>query len=654
MAIKYLSHLETLNIDMQGYELQNAVVHNVAAASKPASPGVGQIIYNSTDKALEVWDGSAWVSAAGDITGVVAGTGLVGGGTSGSVTVNVDYAGADNFILAAGAGTGDVTTSMHIAVSDASSNVDYFPVSALPFTDKLGTVTSVTITGSDGIDVDSGSPITTAGTIALGLSNVPNSSLANDSVTITAGDGLTTGGTVALGGSVTVDVDYEEGDNVVLAGGAGALKVTPEFDVLLSSFVEGEDKKATEARSYPLSALPFNNFTGVTSVEVTGNDGISVSGSPVTTSGTITLGIDALSIENGKLKNSSVTYGSTTVALGGTSTFIDGLTGLDFTAADASIAASIGAKILTIGGGTTTVSIPGNLTVAGTLLTKDANEVNIGDAIIKLNAEEAGAPTENAGIEIQRGTSDNVFLLWDETGDRWDFGASYDVRANAFIGDLEGNADSASVWANARTITLAGDATGSVSIDGSADVTLTATVTASGVAPNSVTLGTDTTGDYVEAISAGAGIDVSAGGEGVTVTVTAETASVTNPGIAELATSAETITGTDAGRTVTPKGASDLVADRQAAKRFVKQYQAAVVGKEGVLVEHNLNCTHLIVQVWQLKEPKEIESELVSKDSAVIKEVVHTEIHQIDKLNLVIRTDMVPTGDIEVCVIAIC
>ena len=32
-----------------------------------------------------------------------------------------------------------------------------------------GTVTSVAVTGSDGIEIDSGSPITTTGTIALGL-----------------------------------------------------------------------------------------------------------------------------------------------------------------------------------------------------------------------------------------------------------------------------------------------------------------------------------------------------------------------------------------------------------------------------------------------------------------------------------------------------
>ena len=48
--------------------------------------------------------------------------------------------------------------------------------------DGSGTVTSVAITGTDGIDVDSGSPITTAGTITLGLSNIANSALANSTI----------------------------------------------------------------------------------------------------------------------------------------------------------------------------------------------------------------------------------------------------------------------------------------------------------------------------------------------------------------------------------------------------------------------------------------------------------------------------------------
>lgn len=77
-----------------------------------------------------------------------------------------------------------------------------------------------------------------------------------------------------------------------------------------------------------------------------------------------------------------------------------------------------------------------------------------------------------------------------------------------------GNAATASQWANARTITLGGDLDGSVSIDGSANVTLNATVKA-----NSVALGTDTTGDYVSTITAGTGVTVT-GGTGETSTPT--------------------------------------------------------------------------------------------------------------------------------------
>ena len=54
-----------------------------------------------------------------------------------------------------------------------------------PSSAGTGSVTSVAISGSDGIDVDSGSPITSAGTIALGLSNVDATVIANGTVTDT-------------------------------------------------------------------------------------------------------------------------------------------------------------------------------------------------------------------------------------------------------------------------------------------------------------------------------------------------------------------------------------------------------------------------------------------------------------------------------------
>ena len=50
------------------------------------------------------------------------------------------------------------------------------------------------------------------------------------------------------------------------------------------------------------------------------------------------------------------------------------------------------------------------------------------------------------------------------------------VQAATFVGALSGNASSATKWQTARTITLSGDVTGSVSWDGSANASITATV----------------------------------------------------------------------------------------------------------------------------------------------------------------------------------
>jgi len=568
MALKYLSHLETLNIDMQGYELQNAVIHTLTTATRPASPTAGQIIYNSSTGSLEVFDGSGWVSASGDITSVSvsSGTGLTGSasGTSGAVsgTISLDYAGTNNFIDSATDLEGtDISYEDTIVYHDATdNNVKKGLVADLPFSNNSGTVTSVAASGSGGVTI-SGSPITTSGTIAIGLSNVPNSSLANDSVEIIAGKGLQDGGTVALGSSVTLNVDYLGTDNVVVAAtDSRGIAIQPDWSFLVSNNDSGN------AERFAISDLPFTATTGtVTSVAIAGTDGIDVdSGSPITTSGTITLGLS--NVPNSALANNDVTFGSTTVALGGTSTSIAGLTELDFAAGNRTIGASIGANSLTLAGGTSTVIIPGNLTVNGTTTTVNSNQVNIGDAIITLNSDETGAPSQNAGFEVERGTSANVSLVWDEAIDRWDFGASYDVRANAFIGDLEGNADTASAWATARTITLGGDASGSVSIDGSANVTLTVSV--DGVQANSVALGTDTTGNYVATASGSNGISVTgSGSETAAITISGDNATTSAKGVVELATSAEAITGTDTSRAVTPKAASDMVADRQSRVR---------------------------------------------------------------------------------------
>ena len=63
--------------------------------------------------------------------------------------------------------------------------------------------------------------------------------------------------------------------------------------------------------------------------------------------------------------------------------------------------------------------IDGNLTVSGTTTTVNSNTVDIGDSIITLNSDETGAPSQDAGFEIERGTSPNRSLLWDESEGEW-------------------------------------------------------------------------------------------------------------------------------------------------------------------------------------------------------------------------------------------
>lgn len=84
-----------------------------------------------------------------------------------------------------------------------------------------------------------------------------------------------------------------------------------------------------------------------------------------------------------------------------------------------------GGSVITIdpaglGDNTGEVIIAGDLTVQGTTTSVNSNEVNIGDSIILLNSDETGTPSQNGGIEIERGTSANKSFVWNEADDAWD------------------------------------------------------------------------------------------------------------------------------------------------------------------------------------------------------------------------------------------
>ena len=77
--------------------------------------------------------------------------------------------------------------------------------------------------------------------------------------------------------------------------------------------------------------------------------------------------------------------------------------------------------------------VSGNLTVSGTTTTVNTETINLADNIITLNSNETGTPSENAGIEVERGTSDNVTLRWNEGSDIWELtkdGTNYKTIQN--------------------------------------------------------------------------------------------------------------------------------------------------------------------------------------------------------------------------------
>jgi hypothetical protein len=65
--------------------------------------------------------------------------------------------------------------------------------------------------------------------------------------------------------------------------------------------------------------------------------------------------------------------------------------------------------------------IDGDLTVSGSTTYLNTTELNIEDNLITLNYGISGSPSISAGIEIERGTSPNVSIQWNESNDRWEF-----------------------------------------------------------------------------------------------------------------------------------------------------------------------------------------------------------------------------------------
>jgi len=127
------------------------------------------------------------------------------------------------------------------------------------------------------------------------------------------------------------------------------------------------------------------------------------------------------------------------------------------------------------------LTVGGNLTVSGTTTTINTETINLADNIVLINSNETGTPSQDGGIEIERGTSTNKTLLWDESADKWTVGSETFVASTveaAITGNVTGN--------------VTGDLTGDVTGDLTGNVTGNVTGTITGAASLNVLKAGDT------------------------------------------------------------------------------------------------------------------------------------------------------------------
>ncbi len=291
-----------------------------------------------------------------DITGVTAGSGLTGGGTSGAVTLNVQ-------------------------VDDSSIEIDSDSLQV-----KSGGITNDMLAGSIVASKLAGS--------------IPNSALSNSSITI--------GGTsTALGGTVLADTD-------ALSEGSSNLYFTNERvdDRVAALIVGGSNITATyddAAGTLTLAgsaAYGDSDARGAISVTDSGGDG---SLSYDNSSGVITYtGPNSSEVRAHLSAGTGVSYSGGEFSIG------------------QAVATNSNVQFANL-------TLSGNLTVNGSTTTVSSTNTTIEDALIELGTGTSGSPSNDAGFVIERGSSDNVFIGWDESADAVTFGTG------SFTGASTGN-----------------------------------------------------------------------------------------------------------------------------------------------------------------------------------------------------------------------
>jgi len=295
---------------------------------------------------------------AADITGVSASLGLSGGGSAGYVSLSLDT-GSTHFQQ----GVELYSSTLPDGVVSGSSQI----------TDGSGIVSGSVVSSLPSGTVSGSSQITDGSGILSGsiTSQLPSGVISGSTQTITH-----------INSTQLVGVNTTSPNNL----GYGQLNINDDDTTGTSGVLVLEDSGTVKSYDYVSSNIRY----------VDTNSGVSI----------------ALKPDSDGAKSWVIDTDGDLVSNGGS--WQSGSAFMNHLIASSSVTSS---NILATGN----VTISGNLTVSGTTTSVNSNTVNIGDNMIVLNSDETGTPSQDAGIEIERGTSTNVKFQFKESTDRWQF-----------------------------------------------------------------------------------------------------------------------------------------------------------------------------------------------------------------------------------------